>query len=279
MTTNDCAELQDSNGNVADMCAVGGGTWSQSACDQSKYARKCVQSGTVSVNGGPSQPETWFYYFPAGSKTACLGTERALGSGAANPASGVGGSQSSTPPAAAAGAATSGSATLPMIPNTGTTQSIVAALTAQYCTVTLSQGFQDPKSSMTLQAGTPYLLNSSQAQPTKIAAVDKYGQLSTWIDVDPRFIAGQTCPDRSSTNSSLVALVNSPLYSDSSMQTAPACTVKAGSVISGRCTISGGSASTGDEVSFDAMAAMCGGLQKAYGHSFRTLTVYSQSSK
>lgn len=62
----------------ARLCKAAGATWSDAACDTSKYERKCVTEGEVSVDNGPTEKSTETSYFSAGSKMACLGEETKL---------------------------------------------------------------------------------------------------------------------------------------------------------------------------------------------------------
>jgi hypothetical protein len=72
-----CEQAQEPEALSSTMCRAFGGTWSSSACDASKYARKCEDTAEM-TSGGKTTTVHYTYYYTAASTTVCLGTETKL---------------------------------------------------------------------------------------------------------------------------------------------------------------------------------------------------------
>ncbi|MBN2528221.1 MAG: hypothetical protein JXR76_17645 [Deltaproteobacteria bacterium] len=73
-----CWEVQKGDVNIQAECLDWGGEWSDSGCDTSLYATKCVEEAVVQINDNPAEERTEVYYYIENSTIECWGDESNL---------------------------------------------------------------------------------------------------------------------------------------------------------------------------------------------------------
>lgn len=74
-----CYEIEEEYPEFKSECTLfSGGSWSASSCEQSLYARVCIQETEVSQNNESPIMVHYVYYFIADSNMGCIGEETEL---------------------------------------------------------------------------------------------------------------------------------------------------------------------------------------------------------